>query len=273
MNLDDVLSDDEPEVPAVEAPTAEAVDGKKQAWRDKESEAQGKQRGADGKFVSTGKPLDAPEVEKPAATVETKPEPVKEPDMTPREKALLQAAQDERRKRQDLEQRMLATPAPAKTAEPEKGFWDDPEAALKRMQQDTASTAQKTRIDTAAAIARMRHQDFGEKEAIFMEMAQTMPGLVQQMLAQPDPAEFAYQTATSHQRLKEAGGISELLAKNAAEVKAATRAEVEAEFKAKLEAQAAQRAALPGSLSDARGTTQNKVAWAGPTSLDDILKG
>ncbi len=81
---------------------------------------------ATGKFVAKQEPAPEAKVE---AKIEVKP-PAEE--LTPKEKALLQAAQDERRKRQELEVRLKALEKPP---EPEKTFWDDPEKKVADLQQ------------------------------------------------------------------------------------------------------------------------------------------
>ena len=191
-------------------------------------------------------------------------------EMSPEVRAFLKAAQDERTKRQALE-RELAELKAAKPAEPAKTFWDDPEAALKAQEQKIEGIVTQTRLTTAEAIARGKYTDFDEKVAIFQEVLQKTPGIYQQWLASADPAEYAYQLGKNHQELQAVGSIEGLRAQITKETEARVRAQVEAELKAKYEAAAKERAALPGSLSDARSTAQNRPVWSGPPPMSDIL--
>jgi hypothetical protein len=79
-------------------------------------------------------------------------------EFTDKERAFLAAAQEERRKRQALEQRLAQLES--KPAEEKKTFWDDPEAALQHFQKQTETAITKTRLDTAEAIARTKFKDF-----------------------------------------------------------------------------------------------------------------
>lgn len=271
MSLNDILDDTPPPEPVqVAEPSGEPermIEEKtpKQMLREKETEAReaGKPRTEDGKFAPKEEPATKPEppkVEEPAK--------VEQQQMTAKEKALLQAATDERRKRQELEARLAAMEKPK---EEPKQFWDNPDAALSEIRQEIAGVALNTRLNTAETIARSKYQDFDEKVGVFAEIMQQNPSIHGQWLNSPDPAEFAYKMAKNHQQLEQLGGIDAMRQKIEADTRAKVRAEIEAEYKAKAEEDAKTRAALPRSLSDARGTQANPTVWAGPTSLDDIL--
>ncbi len=122
-------------------------------------------------------------------------------------------------------------------------------------------------------IARYRHTDFEEKLNIFQELVSKTPGLWQQCLASVDPAEYAYGLAKNHQELQQVGNLDALKAKIEKETEARVRVKIEAEIKAKDEALQKERAALPGSLSDARSSGVNRPVWGGPPPLDAVLKG
>lgn len=299
MELDDILNDKEPEkTPAVEAPkepaevpketssdpVAEQITSRRKEHRKRELVAQGRDPET-GQFVSKepkpeAEPAKEPvkEAAKPAEAAPAAPAAPAtpapaQPEFTERERAFLKTAEEERRKRQELERRLAAPAQSPAPTEPPKTFWDDPEGHLKAMQQSNQQIAIQTKLQTAEMIARSRYKDFDQEMAVFAEMAQTMPGLAQQCVSAPDPAEFAYRTGKAHRELREAGGLDQLKAK----IEAETRARLEAEFKAKEEARAKelaeQRAALPGSLSDVRGaSTPRKMEYVGPTPLADILK-
>ena len=267
-----------PEQPKIERPVSRRV-----AARDKEQRAQGRERDPEtGQYVKVEDKAEpapaaaapAKEVAPAAPSVPAPPAPVAPPqEFTEKEKAFLRAAQEERGKRQELERRLAAIEA-AKPQEPAKTFWDDPEAAIAKQKQELQQAVVGMRLQTAEGIARARYPDFDAKVAVFSELAMSTPGLGQQMLAAPDPAEFAYRTAANHMAIKEAGGVEALLAKKEAETRAKVRIEIEAELKAKAEELAKDRAALPPSLSDARSTgAASRQVWSGPPSLEEILKG
>ena len=195
--------------------------------------------------------------------------------MTAKEKAAFAKAADETRKRQALEQRLreLEAKIPKPAEDAAKTFWDDPEAALKKQQEEMQRAIVLSRLDTSEAIARSKYTDFEEKLAIFSELAMTTPGLAQQMLVSPNPAEFTYRTAANHKALQEAGGLDAMREKIKKETELEVRARLEEELKAKAETLAKERAALPGSLTETPSKGVNRPVYSGPTSMDDILKG
>lgn len=290
MGLDGILGDekvDRTPVEKVETTTPDPVEkveavekveratSRRQAHRDLEQDAQGRVRDPEtGQY----KPKDAAtKPEEPAKPAEAaKPEaakvaaPVQE-EMTQKERAAFAKAADETRKRQALEVKLREYEAKANPAEPAKPFWDDPEGAMRNQEQRITQAIQNTRLQTAETIARSKYTDFDEKVTIFSELAASTPGLAQQMVGAPDPAEFVYRTAANHKALREAGGLDEMRKKIEAETTAKVRAELETEFREKAEAAAKERAALPGSLGDAHSKGNSKVVWGGAPSLDSIL--
>lgn len=293
-SLNDVLSEEPAETP-VEKPAAEpaakeapapgpeasekppAQQDSRKAHQAKEMDARGFERDPEtGQFLPKKTEAEKPETkdEKPAA--ETKPaEPPKvEPpqqQFTEKERALLAAAHDERRKRQEAEAKLKALEEKT-PAEPAQDFWQDPDGWLKSQQAALKAEAARSQVSTTLKVsemlARSRYQDFDAAIAVFAELAGQTPGIGEQMLASADPAEFAYRTGKNHKELREAGSLDALKAR----IEKEARIKIEAEFKEQAEKRAAERAALPPSLSDARGTLVNKPVWNGPTPLDDILK-
>jgi hypothetical protein len=201
-----------------------------------------------------------------------KPETQVKQELTAKEKAFLATAQEERRKRQDLERRMSELEAARQQPQGEKKtFWDDPEAALQNFQnqlhQQTNKVATETRLQTTEMLARSRYNDFDEKVQGFSELMENTPGLYQQWIAAPDPAEFAYKTAKTHMELKRVGDIDNL------------RSSIEKELRAKLEQEMVEKErarkqeidSLPRSLSDVGTGQPSRPVWNGPPTLDDIL--
>jgi len=274
-SLSDILSDAPAAAPAVEpshsAPAPEAPKEPAPPTEPAKAAAPAEPaRGADGKFVAK-----QPEAPAEPKAPEKQPEPPKQPEMTEKERALLRAAEDERRKRQALEQELarLRPQTPAGEPEKPKQFWDDPDGALKAHEQRIAQREVQLVLNTTERIARSKYTDFDDQVAEFAELVKATPGLAQQWLSSADPAEFAYRTGKNHKMLKEAGNIDALKEKIAKETEARVRAQVEAEFKAKQDALEKERAALPPSLSDVRGAPAQpaKPVWSGPTPLDAIL--
>lgn len=244
--------------------------------RDREQAAQGRVRDPEtGQFAPKGE--DKPEA-KVGAKVEAKPESKDAPrqELTEKERGFLKATEEERHKRQQLERELAelrGQKPPTEVAAETKTFWDDPEAYMKRLEQNIHGAALENRIYTSEQIARSKYPDFEEKKTIFRELALKNQTLVQQLIQSPDPADFAYKLAKSHKELQEVGSIDEIRAK----VERETRAKVEVELKEKYEkeaqARAAERAALPASLSNVTGAAGNsRPVFSGPTSLENILK-
>lgn len=243
-------------------------------------EAKGPPRDESGRFAKQDEVKEEPKEEK-KPEAEAKPEPKPEPkeekkverqEMSEKERAFLAAAQEERRKRQELERRIQEIEA-SKTKETPKQFWDNPEEALAKFKAEITEATTRTRLDTAEMIARRQYPDFDEKVQTFGQLVNSVPGLAQQWLSSPDPAEFAYKVAKNHMEVQAVGGLDQLMAKKEAEIRARLEAELREKYdKAALEA-AKQREQLPGSLSNTRGVSQNKPVWTGPTPLGSLLEG
>ena len=296
MELKDILSSSTPDgVPiekaesapvereAVAAPEAvaeapvERAQSRKKAFQQKERDTReagaGRVRDPEtGQYVP--KPVEA--AAEPVVAAEVKPEtapqqPVKEQpkqEFTEKERAFLAAAQEERRKRQALENQLRELQA--KPPEEKKTFWDDPEAAFKHFQEQTEHAITKTRLDTAESIARQKYNDFDENVAEFAQLMATIPGVKEQMLSSPDPAEFAYRTGQRQKELKSIGNIEEYRAK----IERETRAKLEQEYAAKEAERKKLADSLPPSLSDVRGSNPSaRVVFNGPPSLADVLGG
>ena len=264
------------------APPVERSQSNRKKWEDREQAAQGRVRDPEtGQFATAEKVAETA----PAPTTGSPTEPAKpvvsapQQDFTDKEKAFQRAMMEERGKRQELERRLAAietakaAPAAAATTEAPKTFWDDPEGALAKHQQEVRRESTNARLQTAEFIARQKHTDFDEKIEVFAKVLQQTPGLEKQWLSAPDPAEFAFTTGKNHMELEQAGSIDELHAKIEKETEARVRLKLETELKDKSEALAKERAALPPSLSEARSTGSNKPVWSGPSTLDDILAG
>lgn len=274
--MDDVLNEKEPEAPVeqeapVETPVEESPDytSRRKALQEKEWAAQGRDPKT-GQFL----PKEEPKAEvKEEPKPEVKAEPKRE-EFTEKERAFLRAAEEERRKRQELERRLAELEKPKPQEVDDNNFLQDPVGHLNRrfetFEQKLSQSEMNVKLATAEAIARTRYKDFDENVQEFAQVLQATPGLRETWLASPDPAEFAYRFGERTKLVREAGSLDGLKAK----IEKETRARLEAEYKAKQEELEKQRAALPGSLSDVRGaSTRQQPVYTGPTPLEDILKG
>ena len=302
MELNDILSDKpiereepappaaepaaEPREPSSEAPAVETPkqQSRRKAHQAKEFEAQG--RDASGRFLPKEEPAPAaapaepvapapaatpsPAAAAPAATpTPASPQPEQ---MTEKEKAFLRAAQEERQKRQALEQELAKLRQPQPAEQP-KTFYEAPDEALQTHEQKMEKLGVKIRLDTSEQIARGRYTDFDAHAQAFVEAVQMAPQLYAQMLQSPDPAEFAYQTGKRHAEIQKYGGVQQWEQQKEQELRARIKAELEAEAKKREEEQKRLRDALPGSLSGTPGARHSAVTWSGPTPLENILGG
>ena len=207
------------------------------------------------------------------AAVPVAPVSTPEPEMTSKEKAYYAAAREERSKRQEIERelqtlRQQRVTTPTATPEQPMSFYDDPEGTMTKWRSDMSTIVTTARLDVSEDIARSKYPDFDEKVDSFAEVLAQNPGLHAQWLASKNPAEFAYKIGGNALSLKQVGSIDEMRK----QIESETRAKVELEYRQKREDSARERAALPGSLSDARGVSMQRPEWTGPTSLDDLLK-
>jgi hypothetical protein len=256
------LSMDETDKPdLVDAPTIDH--GMKAKPEPQETEVEAKlerERGPDGKFVSKD------QGDKPAEEAASAP-PAPEESNVP-----VKALQEERRKRQELEQQVAAMQAQfAKPKPPEAppAFWDDPDRALEaRMEQFGTQIIQRfqqqqtmERINASETVAKGKYADYDDAFRAFQQAASANPSLIQRMTAASDPAEFAYKTGKTAIDLEKVGSMDELLAQK--------RAEWEAEVRA---AAPQPKQTFPAStVSDGSVASRGGPVWSGPTQDRDIL--
>lgn len=177
------------------------------------------------------------------------------------------ALQEERRKRQELEQEIAAIKQQfaQANAEPPPSLWEDENRWQQNlrsqiMQETVQFTALNARLDTSEMLSRQAHaNDFEEMKAKFLEMAQQTPQLQQQALSDPHPWEKAYQIA------KNARTMEELGANSLEDVIKAERAKWEAELKSVAPK-------FPTStVQDGSVASRGGPVWSGPVSDRDIL--
>ena len=189
-------------------------------------------------------------------------EPQKEPEVDWRaeaEKAKAAAAEAER-KAKGLEQAIAAARARVRE-QPQQTFTANPAEYVEEMRRQFDEKVSAIRVEALQAAARARHEDYEDKERVFVELAQSNPYLVAQLQQAQDPAEFAYKTAEYHIAMQEAGGSLDALKKRLSEELAQ---EKQSSFQAKAQA-------IPKTLAGATGTGRRSAqVFSGPTGLDDI---
>jgi len=86
------------------------------------------------------------------------------------------------------------------------GFdWKDPNKTIDSVKSELNQEMNTKFLNMSQAQAELRHEDFKEKYDVFKSLATSNPSLVNTMMAQPDPAEWVYQQATSHMAMQEIG--------------------------------------------------------------------
>ncbi len=196
-------------------------------------QAEGAMPGGDGhRGMSTGVDLN----DAPPASETSDGERAHEPTVP------LAALQDERRKRQELANRLDSMEQQAAIAARPDPF-EDPEGAAQFDRQENTETAFRLRCDMSQEMMRQTHADYDEVESIFMEVAEAHPALAVQLANHPFPAKFAYAQGAHFRELLQAG-----------------------------DPQA--RTALPESLAEAPSASPRQAAkWNGPKPLKHILNG
>ena len=220
--------------------------------------------------TDTGEPV--PEVDPEAAppAEETKPEVKSEDTLQKQLRASIAQANDERGKRQALQGQLEQFKAQQQQVEKPDAFVN-PDEAIDYGVNAVSAAFNDRLLNLSESQARGRHDDFDAmKETFFNEVVVQNPVLGQQAMQAPDPYEFVYQQAKTHNEFSGISSMDEYKVK------------VETEMRVKLEAEYAEKAkdatnqainnALPQSLSTATATGGNQTpTWAGPTSLNDIL--
>ena len=203
---------------------------------------------------------------------EEEPQPEAQPtveELVARANAFQRKAEDEVRKRQQIEAYIQQQQSQAQEEKPE--FWDAPEemieSKIQQVRQEIGQEFQSRLLNMSEASARSRHEDYQEKFEVFSQMVQRDPAIYQQMIQQPDPAEYAYRAAKRLVDIQSIGDIDSFKEQTRAEI----RAEIEAEVKADFEKRLNQADNLPGSFSEKSSKVAPRGEWAGPTSLNSIL--
>lgn len=172
--------------------------------------------------------------EPPAEEVETKGVEEAEPPAAPAKEepkaneteGVLKALMAEREKRQALEARL----AQQQQEQPQGFDWDNPEKTIASVEQRFEQRLQVNLLNMSEAQAKARHEDYDQKYEVFERMARENPAIVQAMLQQADPAEYAYNMATQKIFTDEIGSNPK---EYEDKLRAKIRLELEQEFKQK----------------------------------------
>lgn len=170
-----------------------------------------------------------------------------------------------------LQRQAPAAPQPA--AEEPPSFWDNPEAVINQAVGSVRQEMTQRLVDISEASAKIRHADYKDKLQVFSEIVQQNPAVYQEMLRQPDPAEWAYQVAARQSVMRDIGDPVQYRSKIEAEIRAQIAAEKAAEDKKKADDLIASK--LPSGFSEARnvGTGQKTTQFNPNLPMKDILAG
>lgn len=260
-SLDDILNDE---------PTVEVAEP---------AETIGQERDEQGKFAAKDEPGEEQQ-EQPAQV---------EPPATEQEQSHIPMAalKDERTKRQQLEEQYRQAAERLQQYESyfqqlnayqeEQGPPDpqvDPagyaqyvseqarQAAQANVQQYGQQYVVQARVDVSEMMARQKWTDYDEKVQVFKEAVASNPFLVQELQNAPDPATYAYNAAAKILEARTYGSNA-----------GPSREQLEAEIRQKIMAEIGiNKPQAPTSLATERSVgSRSGPAWAGPTSLDDLL--
>lgn len=250
-SIDNLLNDEEPAV-------------------EQQPETIGQPRDESGRFApkeETG--VEKEKVEAPAP--EPEPVPPTEPtDGLPKDVyAPLKAVRAEN---QELKQQIAALQQQFATQQrqqqPQPEFWEDPQSFLSaqfdqfgnQLMQRFEQQQTVKRVESSETAARAKYADFEDALSAFRQAAQANPSLIQQMVQNENPGEFAYTRGKSALQLEQYGSVDELLK--------AERAKWEAEAKAAMPAPSfPSTTATDGSVGARTGPS-----WSGPAPIDDLLR-
>lgn len=203
------------------------------------------------------------------------PEPEAVPPTAGLPKEDYKAIREEREKRQRAEAEVEALrqhlASLQNPPEPPPSIWDDDQGALQHVKQEAVAQAVQqatlnAKLDMSEMMVRQANPDFEDIKAEFLTLAEQNPGLVQQALADPHPWNKAYQIAKNHRAMQELGATS------VAEMEARIREKIMAEMQGQAPV-ARPTGGLPPTLTAERNVgSRSGPAWAGPTSLTDLLR-
>lgn len=205
-------------------------------------------------------------------TTEATPAEATDEDKGPVPYKAMKAERDKRQEREkriaELEAELNKSRQPAKEepkveAEPEKTFWEDPDAYIaSRLERAERATQQRLLVGYEDQM-RETHKDYDEVIDKVKEYAQTNPAALQKILASANPAKAGYQFGKKLDELKQMEDPAAYRTRIEAEVRAQIAKEAEEEASGK----ARKADAIPPDLSSARN-----VGSASATKEPDPFK-
>lgn len=178
----------------------------------------------------------------------------------PQYAAMLEKANDEKSKRQELQRQLdeqkaqlealQQKPAPDPLEDPD-GFRAHQQEQLTGLKEQFAQELNNAKYDMARLTVMSLKDDYEEVEQVFIEEAKTNPTLARMLGESANPALFAYEQGKKIQALSQ--DPDEMRKQIEAEV----RAKIEAEQKGKTEEQQAQQAKVDNALKPSLATTGN----------------
>jgi len=212
-----------------------------------------------------GEDLTEPPAAEEQEKVEKVPEPTSEQvtlDSLQKQVAAFQRkAEDETRKRQDLQRQMQK---PVEKAD----LFEDPDKRLSQEIGGATNAMLDRMVAMSEAQAKNRHDDYSAKEEFFMANMSDQAAAAYNSV---DPGEFVYQAASKAMlaaELGNEGGLDALRDKIRAEV----RLEQADEIKKQVEARLSDAAKIPGMAGDNTGKAVRSAAVPIDQPLDEILK-
>lgn len=176
------------------------------------------------------------------------------------------AVLDERKKRQALEAELEALKRQQQPEAKKVDLFEDPEGYQKQVEQSIQKARIEDRISLSREIFASMKDDYEEAEAAFIDMAKQFPQLVDEMLAAPVPAKFAYEQG------KKALAFNEMKAFDADAYKAKLREELRTELMQELQSQQSQKQAKAANLTPSLAAIQTQTVKDDPEpTLEDLL--
>lgn len=283
-SLDNILKGKE--APVIEQQKVEAPEQKVETPTETPEQKADRERDDKGRFKAkeqdtqppakpdAQKAQEPPKVEtKPAPTAAETVTPATKPEaeqkLDPRHSAAIAQANDERRKRQALEQELARLRAPQKQA---PDVATDPQGFQQHINETLQTQTINMRVDISAAMARKQYQDYEAVMAEWPALIEANPALYQQAVQQELPADWAYNYVKQQLVLKEIGDPT------------AWRESEKARIRAELEAEIAQRPQVPARIAPAvpppslanassgAAVVSTAKSWDGPTPFKNLIR-
>jgi hypothetical protein len=208
-----------------------------------------------------------PETPAPVETVKAESNTVTTTPAATPEKGLIRAVQEERRKRQAIEQELQTLRSQSMVPPPD--VYSDPATYVKQSVEQVRGETRGVLTSMSEAMARRAYPDFQEKYDVFAEAVAQNPSLLEVVMASELPGEAVYQTGKQLLFEREFGRTPEEIQANMEKkLRPKLKSEIEAEILGKLKGKNNQTTNILTSRA-AGGSTQ--AEWQ-PARLSDVFK-